>query len=115
MIEEGLLLPMNVLLQGQKLTLLDPEMWFLRGNEKQINSFEDLPVKIEFVLGKKIMNLYEIDDLCAKRIISLLPEAEKNIEIRVNGALTGYGELVEVDDKLGVEIHSWLSGNNNVK
>ena len=58
---------------------------------------------------------YEIDDLCAKRIISLLPEAEKNIEIRVNGALTGYGELVEVDDKLGVEIHSWLSGNNNVK
>ncbi|MCM5007203.1 hypothetical protein MMN72_27150, partial [Escherichia coli] len=27
MIEEGLLLPMNVLLQGQKLTLLDPEMW----------------------------------------------------------------------------------------
>ncbi|HFT6356026.1 TPA: AraC family transcriptional regulator, partial [Escherichia coli] len=26
MIEEGLLLPMNVLLQGQKLTLLDPEM-----------------------------------------------------------------------------------------
>ncbi|EJH8681761.1 TPA: FliM/FliN family flagellar motor switch protein, partial [Escherichia coli] len=52
---------------------------------------------------------------CAKRIISLLPEAEKNIEIRVNGALTGYGELVEVDDKLGVEIHSWLSGNNNVK
>ncbi|EOB4933204.1 AraC family transcriptional regulator, partial [Escherichia coli] len=25
MIEEGLLLPMNVLLQGQKLTLLDPE------------------------------------------------------------------------------------------
>ncbi|OUF85238.1 YscQ/HrcQ family type III secretion apparatus protein [Escherichia coli] len=82
---------------------------------QQINSFEDLPVKIEFVLGKKIMNLYEIDDLCAKRIISLLPEAEKNIEIRVNGALTGYGELVEVDDKLGVEIHSWLSGNNNVK
>ncbi|WP_252400630.1 hypothetical protein, partial [Escherichia coli] len=25
------------------------------------------------------------------------------------------GELVEVDDKFGVEIHSWLSGNNNVK
>ena len=84
-------------------------------DEQMIHSFEELPVKIEFVLGKKIINLYEIDDLCAKRIISLLPESEKNIEIRVNGALTGYGELVEVDDKLGVEIHSWLSGNNNVK
>ncbi|EIG3875755.1 type III secretion protein, partial [Escherichia coli] len=24
-----------------------------------INSFEELPVKIEFVLGKKIINLYE--------------------------------------------------------
>lgn len=35
---------------------------------QQINSFEDLPVKIEFVLGKKIMNLYEIDDLCAKEL-----------------------------------------------
>ncbi|MGQ7191186.1 YscQ/HrcQ family type III secretion apparatus protein, partial [Escherichia sp. HC-CC] len=40
-------------------------------DEQMINSFEELPVKIEFVLGKKIMNLYEIDDLCAKRIISL--------------------------------------------
>ena len=86
----------------------------IKKNESEIYD-EELPVKIEFVLGKKIMNLYEIDDLCAKRIISLLPESEKNIEIRVNGALTGYGELVEVDDKLGVEIHSWLSGNNNVK
>ncbi|EHW70611.1 type III secretion apparatus protein EpaO2 [Escherichia coli DEC10C] len=46
-------------------------------DEQMINSFEELPVKIEFVLGKKIINLYEIDDLCAKRIISLLPESEK--------------------------------------
>ncbi len=59
-------------------------------DDQMINSFEDLPVKIEFVLGKKIMNLYEIDELCAKRIISLLPESEKNIKIRVNGALTGW-------------------------
>ncbi len=80
-----------------------------------MQSFEELPVTSEFVFGKKIINLYEIDDLIAKRIISLLPESEKNIAIRVNGALTGYGELVEVDDKLGVEIQSWLSGNNNVK
>lgn len=35
MIEEGLLLPMSVLLQGQKLTLLDPKLWFLRYNENQ--------------------------------------------------------------------------------
>ena len=35
MIEEGLSLPMSVLLQGQKLTLLDPELWFLRYNENQ--------------------------------------------------------------------------------
>lgn len=35
-------------------------------DDQMINSFEDLPVKIEFVLGKKIMNLYEIDELCAK-------------------------------------------------
>lgn len=27
-------------------------------------------------------------------------------------ALTGYGELVEVDDKLGVEIHSYIVHNN---
>ncbi len=37
-------------------------------DEQMINSFEDLPVKIEFVLGKKIMNLYEIDDLVQKEL-----------------------------------------------
>ena len=72
---------------------------------------------VEFLCRKNeniILN-EKIISSCAKRIISLLSESEKNIEIRVNGALTGYGELVEVDDKLGVEIHSWLSGHNNVK
>lgn len=80
-----------------------------------INSFEDLFVKIEFVFGKKIMNLYEIDEFCVKRIIFLFFEFEKNIEICVNGVLIGYGEFVEVDDKLGVEIYFWLLGYNNVK
>lgn len=84
-------------------------------DDQMINSFEDLFVKIEFVFGKKIMNLYEIDEFCVKRIIFLFFEFEKNIEICVNGVLIGYGEFVEVDDKLGVEIYFWLLGYNNVK
>nr|WP_307723282.1 FliM/FliN family flagellar motor switch protein [Escherichia albertii] len=39
----------------------------------------------------------------------------KNIEIRINGVTTGHGELVEIDNKLGVIINSWLSGSKNVE
>ena len=42
-------------------------------DEQMINSFEELPVKIEFVLGKKIINLYGNRRSLCKRIISLLP------------------------------------------
>ncbi|MGG7246246.1 hypothetical protein ACQ7A7_27595, partial [Escherichia coli] len=56
MIEEGLLLPMNVLLQGQKLTLLDPEMWFLRGNENK-------DVTLVITIGNNHQKLMVVEDI----------------------------------------------------
>ncbi|HEA3175126.1 TPA: AraC family transcriptional regulator, partial [Escherichia coli] len=56
MIEEGLLLPMNVLLQGQRLTLLDPEMWFLRGNENK-------DVTLVITIGNNHQKLMVVEDI----------------------------------------------------
>ena len=54
--EEGLLLPMNVLLQGQRLTLLDPEMWFLRGNENK-------DVTLVITIGNNHQKLMVVEDI----------------------------------------------------
>ncbi|SUH35393.1 surface presentation of antigens protein (associated with type III secretion and virulence) [Salmonella enterica subsp. enterica] len=34
-------------------------------------------------------------------------------EIMANGVLLGNGELVQMNDTLGVEIHEWLSESGN--
>ena len=97
MIEEGLLLPMNVLLQGQKLTLLDPEMWFLRGNENKDvtlvitigNNHQKLMVvedilllidrsQIEVTAGKVIYHPLRIDIL--SKLLAFIDESTGSVE-----------------------------------
>ncbi|MCQ8906873.1 YscQ/HrcQ family type III secretion apparatus protein [Escherichia albertii] len=85
------------------------------GDDVEINSIDNLPVKVEFVLESKVFTLREVEALCESKIISVTPENEKNIEIRINGVTAGHGELVEIDNKLGVIINSWLSGSKNVE
>lgn len=85
------------------------------GDDVEINSIDNLPVKVEFVLESKVFTLREVEALCKSKIISVTPENEKNIEIRINGVTAGHGELVEIDNKLGVIINSWLSGSKNVE
>ena len=83
MIEEGLLLPMNVLLQGQKLTLLDPEMWFLRGNENK-------DVTLVITIGNNHQKLMVVEDI-------LLLIDRSQIEVTAGAALTA--KIVPIEDE----------------
>ncbi|VEB55011.1 surface presentation of antigens protein (associated with type III secretion and virulence) [Salmonella enterica subsp. enterica] len=49
----------------------------------------------------------------SKQLLSLPTNAELNVEIMANGVLLGNGELVQMNDTLGVEIHEWLSESGN--
>ncbi|ECF6074698.1 YscQ/HrcQ family type III secretion apparatus protein [Salmonella enterica subsp. houtenae] len=72
-----------------------------------------LPVKLEFVLYRKNVTLAELEAIGQQQLLSLPVNAELNVEIMANGVLLGNGELVQMNDTLGVEIHEWLSESGN--
>lgn len=72
-----------------------------------------LPVKLEFVLYRKQVTLADLEAIGQHQLLSLPTNAECNVEIMANGVLLGNGELVQMNDTLGVEIHKWLSESGN--
>jgi type III secretion protein Q len=63
-----------------------------------------IPVRLEFVLQQNKMTIGELGRLHGGQLIDLEPDAEKSVLVLANGALLGRGELVQLEDRLGVEM-----------
>lgn len=76
--------------------------------DDSIQKMDRVPVKMEFILHRKTLTLSELQCIYEGQVLPLPNESETRIEVRVNDVLLGYGELVQLDDSLGVEITNWL-------
>jgi flagellar motor switch protein FliN len=64
----------------------------------------DLPLEVEVELDRKIMTIRSILELKRGSLIRLTRSAGENIDISVGGTLLGYGEIVVIEDRIGVRI-----------
>jgi type III secretion protein Q len=67
-------------------------------------SLAQLPVRLSFDLGEKIMTLTELQALDAGSAINLDRPLQDFVTIRVNGQAVGEGQLVDMDGRLGVMV-----------
>ncbi|MEO5672272.1 MAG: type III secretion system cytoplasmic ring protein SctQ [Ramlibacter sp.] len=65
---------------------------------------DKLPLRLAFDLGERTMTLAELQNLQVGQAIDLARPLSSAVSLRVNGALVGTGELVEIDGRLGVTI-----------
>ncbi len=70
----------------------------------EIAHFADVPIDLEVELGRKTMTISEILQIEPDTVIRMPRSAGENIDIRVGGALLGYGEIVIIEDTAGVRI-----------
>jgi flagellar motor switch protein FliN/FliY len=70
----------------------------------QISHLSDVPVSIEVELDRKNMRVSEILSLAPGSVLRMNRSAGENIDIRVGGALVGYGEIVILEENMGVRI-----------
>lgn len=80
-------------------------------NEADVEPLYDvskLPVKVEFVMYHCILKLDEIQKLYKNKIYPFPIGAEDDVEIRINGSIIGRGQLLQIDERLGIEIKTWL-------
>jgi flagellar motor switch protein FliN/FliY len=71
---------------------------------QEIASLADVPVEVEVQLGHKILTIAQILELGPERVIRMARSAGDNIDILVGGTHIGYGEVVIIEDAVGVRI-----------
>lgn len=71
----------------------------------------DVNIRLSFDLGHRQLPLTELQTLQPGAIFDLArPLSDGPVHIRANGTLIGYGELVDIDGRIGVQINRLGSG-----
>ncbi|HVT93216.1 MAG TPA: FliM/FliN family flagellar motor switch protein [Bryobacteraceae bacterium] len=71
---------------------------------EEIAFLADVPISIEVELDKKVMSLGEILQLREGGVIRMTRSAGENIDILIGGTLAAYGEIVIIEETVGVRL-----------
>ncbi len=71
---------------------------------EEIAPLADVPVDIEVELDRRIMLAREVLELEEGAVIATARSAGENIDIYIGGVLCGSGEIVVIENVLGVRI-----------
>jgi type III secretion protein Q len=74
------------------------------GSDAALDSLAALPLRLAFDLGERSITLGELRQLQVGQTLDLGRPLTSAVSLRVNGALVGTGELVEIDGRIGVAI-----------
>ena len=71
---------------------------------EELGELADVPVDVEVELGRQIMTIRQILELTKDSVIRIARSAGDNIDILVGQAVIGSGEIVIIEDTVGVRI-----------
>ena len=72
--------------------------------EDQVSCMADIPVEIDVEMDRRILTMREILALEKGSLIGTTRSAGENIDIYIGGALIGFGEIVVIENMIGVRI-----------
>jgi flagellar motor switch protein FliN len=70
----------------------------------EIGRLAEVPVEIEVELDRQFMRMREVLGLSEGSVIRTARSAGENIDIYIGGVLGGSGEIVVIEDTIGVRI-----------
>ncbi|MBB5390574.1 MULTISPECIES: FliM/FliN family flagellar motor switch protein [unclassified Herbaspirillum] len=73
--------------------------------EASTTSLSEIPLRLDFILQRRVYTVAQLDAFYRGQVLQLDPQAEKQVEIVANGMRLAMGELVEINGRLGVELH----------
>ncbi len=77
---------------------------------EEIASMAEIPIEIEVELDRKTMTISDILTLDAGSVIRMSRSAGENIDILVRGMVVGSGEIVVIENTMGVRITDFRGG-----
>jgi type III secretion protein Q len=70
-------------------------------------------VRLEFILATHDIDLATLSQIVDGQLIPLGDDAARHIEVRANGKRVARGELVQLDEQLGVELIEVYRGTSS--
>jgi flagellar motor switch protein FliN len=70
----------------------------------QIAAFAEIPLDLRVELDRRVMSLGDVLDLQPGSVIRMTRSAGENIDILIGDSLVGFGEMVIIEDTMGVRI-----------
>lgn len=83
-----------------------------KGSEAGLEAVYDVPVTVKAVLGTTAMNISQLLKLGRGAVVELDRKVGDAIDVYVNDRLVARGEVVIVDDKLGVTMTEIVKSAN---
>lgn len=80
---------------------------------KDVEAIYDIPVQISAVLGRSSMQVSQLLKLGRGAVVELDRKVGEAIDIYVNNRLVARGEVVVVEDKLGVNMTEIIKSDRN--
>jgi flagellar motor switch protein FliN/FliY len=71
---------------------------------EEIAPIGDVPIEISVELDRRMLKIRDILDLQPGSIVEMPRSAGENIDIYIGGKLIGYGEIVIIENSMGVRI-----------
>lgn len=72
--------------------------------ETQISLLADIPLEISVELDQRILTLREVLELETGSVIGMRRSAGENIDILIGGVIVAFGEIVIIENTMGVRI-----------
>lgn len=72
--------------------------------ETQISLLADIPLDISVELDQRILTLREVLELETGSVIGMRRSAGENIDILIGGVIVAFGEIVIIENTMGVRI-----------
>jgi len=71
--------------------------------------YSDIPMNVDIELDRRIMTVRDILELRMGSVIRMTRSAGENIDVLVGGTLVGFGEIVIIEERVGVRITDFIS------
>lgn len=78
-----------------------------------LDAVSEIPVRISAVLGKTSMSVNEVLKLGRGAVVELERKVGEPVDVYLNNRLVARGEVVVVDDKLGITMTEIIKANRN--
>ena len=76
---------------------------------EEIDHLADMSIDLEVELDRKIMTFRDILSLDAGSVLKMNRSAGENVDILVEGRLVGFGEIVVIEDTMGIRVTDFFS------